>query len=758
MAGVHNNLRSQTQLRLDEGFLGFDTQHERAFRENNLWIGVGRIDQNSIAHSLTSSLSDFSAGAANAIGINFNTNEPIIAVVKKNGRILDRLLQWLSAQSIEVEGRRVIRNKSLLLIDDEADNASINTRPENDGTTRINGLIRDIIRLFDKSGYVGYTATPFANIFIPIDDDELFPRDFIINLPAPSNYIGPDKVFGFQLVEDDDVSETVLPIVRRVDDYNNFVPNGHSNGDELPTEAPQSLLLAIKCFILTCAVRRLRGQEAVHNSMLIHTSRYIAWQRQITIVVQNVFDFYRRGIEMNIPSVIEELRQAYEVDADTYKSYITTSQAILDSRLSNIDPHVQINNWTDVLPHLNSAAARIQVREINGGSADILNYYDHRNGLSVIAIGGDKLSRGLTLEGLSVSYYLRASRMYDTLMQMGRWFGYRPGYVDLCRLFTSRELNEWFCHIALASDELRNEFDYMADVAGSTPEQYALRVRTHPGVLQISASNKIRRAVTVDVSWAGRLVESYEFQKNGVTVHNNLIATTDLILGLDGNPIVDSSGNYLWFDINPSTIRQWLLRFRLSESLKAADPLNLVRFIDVQLANNELTSWRVAVMSKRATIKRRHIQKGETDLNIGFYLRNYDGRNSNDDVYYLRKSHIISPRDEHVDLTLPEIELAMERTVELWRRNGKQSTPAYPSGEIIRNEIRNSQTALLLVYFLDPQGAGLDDGTEPIVGYAISFPSSRFNAAVRYAIHEQLLPMFNLEDNIEEQVDDNDEN
>ncbi len=230
--------------------------------------------------------------------------------------------------------------------------------------------------------------------------------------------------------------------------------------------------------------------------------------------------------------------------------------------------------------------------------------------MSVIAIGGDKLSRGLTLEGLSVSYYLRASRMYDTLMQMGRWFGYRPGYVDLCRLFTSRELNEWFCHIALASDELRNEFDYMADVAGSTPEQYALRVRTHPGVLQISASNKIRRAVTVDVSWAGRLVESYEFQKNGETIHNNLIATTDLILGLDGNPRVDNSGNYLWSDVDPSNIRQWLLRFRLSESLKAADPLNLVRFIDVQLANNELTTLEGCCYVKESNHKKNAYPEG----------------------------------------------------------------------------------------------------------------------------------------------------
>jgi Z1 domain len=757
LAGVHNNLRSQTQLRLDEGFLGFDTQHERAFRENNLWIGVGRIDQNSVAHSLTSSLSDFNIGAANAIGINFNTNEPIIAVVKKNGRILDRLLQWLTVQSIEIEGRRVIRNKSLLLIDDEADNASINTRPENDGTTRINGLIRDIIRLFDKSGYVGYTATPFANIFIPIQDDELFPRDFIINLPAPSNYIGPDKIFGFQLVEDDENSETVLPIVRRIDDFHNFVPNGHRNGDALPTETPQSLMLAVKCFILTCTLRRIRGQENVHNSMLVHVSRYIAWQRQITIVVQNIFDFYRRGIEMNVPSIIEEFRQAFEVDTDTYKSYITTSQLIIDSRMSDVDPHIQVHMWSNVLAHLNEATARIQIREINGGSADALNYFDHRNGLSVIAIGGDKLSRGLTLEGLSVSYYLRASRMYDTLMQMGRWFGYRPGYVDLCRLFTSRELNEWFCHIALASDELRNEFDYMADVAGSTPEQYALRVRTHPGVLQISASNKIRRAVTIDISWAGRLVESYEFQKNPDTIHNNLTATIDFLRGLDGNPRIDGSGNYLWFDVQPMNIRQWLLKFHLSESLKAADPLKLVNFIDVQLANNELTSWRVAIMSKDTAAERMNIDKNDFNLNIGYYMRRDSKSNSDENVYYLKKSHIIIPDHEFVDLTDEERDRAMELTIELWRRNDRKGEIRNLNAQLVRSQIRSPQNPLLLIYFLDPDGAGFPRGSEPIIGYAISFPSSRFAATVRYAVHEQLLPIFNLEDTIEESANDDED-
>lgn len=321
------------------------------------------------------------------------------------------------------------------MIDDEADNASINTNPDDDTSTRINTLIRDTLRLFDKSGYVGYTATPFANIFIPIADDELFPRDFIINLPAPSNYIGPDKIFGTTILEDDDESDTVLPMINRVNDYAELIPNGHRIlnrkerdgitpvSDEvmrlttLTSEIPQSLYQAIKCFIITCAVRRLRGQTTNHNSMLIHISRFVAWQGHIKNLVENVFDFYRRGIEMKIPSVIEEMRKTFEEDneysyeyqqetiTETYKSFKTVSQTILDTD-PNIDTQVQVHEWVDVFTHLHEAVTRIQVKELNGGSGDALNYYDHKNGLSVIAIGGDKLSRGLTLEGLSVSYYL----------------------------------------------------------------------------------------------------------------------------------------------------------------------------------------------------------------------------------------------------------------------------------------------------------------------------------------------------------------
>jgi hypothetical protein len=755
LAGVHNNLRSQTQLRLDEGFLGFDTQHERAFRENNMWIGVGRIDQNPIAHSLTSSLSDFNIGAANAIGINFNIPQPIIAVVKKNGRILDRLLQWLSAQAVVVvDGRRVIRNKSLLLIDDEADNASINTRPDNDGTTRINALIRDILRMFDKSGYVGYTATPFANIFIPIEEDELFPRDFIINLPVPSNYVGPDKIFGFQLVEDDEASDNVLPIVHRIDDYHNFSPERGGNRDNTPlqTEVPNSLKRAIKCFIITCAVRRLRGQVNVHNSMLVHTSRLVALQAQVKTLVENVFDFYRRGIEMSIPSIIEEMRETFETDEENYRSYTTTSELILNSRLNNIDPHVQVHEWVEVLEHLKEASSRIQVKEINGGSADALNYFDHKNGLSVIAIGGNKLSRGLTLEGLSISYYLRASQMYDTLMQMGRWFGYRPGYVDLCRLFTSRELNEWFCHIALASEELRSEFDYMADVVGSTPEQFALRVRTHPGVLQISASNKIRRAEEVRITWSGRLIESYELNKNPAIIRKNLDNTISFVNSL-GTGFVRGTNHHLWNNISIDNVKQFLSGFEIYDNLKSAAPLNLIKFIDFKYRSIELQSWNVGLITKQQGTS---FQVNE-DVSVNLIERTQDHK-STDDLYFIRKSRIISPDDEFIDLNEAERVQAKEASTRLWRakKGVTVGEPKRLNGEWVRNKIRKPNKVLLLLYFLNPTGAGLPENSNPIVGFAISFPGTDRDDAVTYAVHSQLLQNFNTQD-VFETIEEDDE-
>lgn len=763
MAGIHNNLRSQTQLRIDESFLGFDTQHTRAFNQQSIKIGVGKpgFGKTNVAHSLTSSIEkgDFTQGAANALGLNFDTKEPIIAVIKKNPHVLRRIYQWLRAQADEdSELGRVIRNKSLLLIDDEADNASINISNDPERQSSINGWITQILNLFGKNAYVGYTATPFANIFIPLNDQNLFPRNFIKNIPAPSNYIGPEKVFGFSPLEEDETSNTVLPIVNRINDNQDFVPDRHKKDDPKPSSLPESLKRAIRCFVITCAIRRLRGQTTIHNSMLIHVSRFVFWQDHIAELVSNQFIYYRRGIDQNDNVILSEFKSTFEQDENGYKSFVTVSQQVLDSELKNLDSQIQVHQWSDVLQHLNDAAARIKVKSIHGGSGEALDYFDHRNGLSVIAVGGNKLSRGLTLEGLSISYYLRASRMYDTLMQMGRWFGYRGGYADLCRLFTSRELNEWFCHITQASEELREEFDYMTDVAGSTPEQYALKVRTHPGVLQISATNKMRSAVTVQISWAGRLVESYEFKKDISVIDNNFKNTRKFIETLPSG-FVTKPNAFIWYDIPTEQVINFFEGIQSVENLKKAEPRKLIQFITTQLRNSELTDWRIALMTKPNPKNNSTIEVNGNEVQIGQWKRTEDKNNSNEQVYYLRKSHIISPSDEFIDFTAEEYERAMDLT-NLHRK--KEGEAMYPNGQIVRNELRDPKKPLLIIYLLDPEESidpknPLPKGINPFVGYAISFPKSNYSAPVSYAVNEELLDRFDIvEEDFEDYGDDED--
>ena len=425
--------------------------------------------------------------------------------------------------------------------------------------------------------------------------------------------------------------------------------------------------------------------------------------------------------------------------------------AILNSDLKKLDSQIQVHTWDEVLHHLNEAVSRIVVKSIHGGSREALDYFDHKNGLSVIAVGGNKLSRGLTLEGLSVSYYLRASRMYDTLMQMGRWFGYRAGYVDLCRLFTSRELNEWFCHITEASEELREEFDYMSDVAGSTPEQYALKVRTHPGVLQISATNKMRSATTVQISWAGRLVESYEFKKDIKVIDYNLKNTQDFIISL-GNSYITKPNSYLWYDISVENVINFFEGIHSVENLKKAEPRKLIQFITSQVANGELTNWRIALMSKPVSKNKINFILNSKETEIGLWKRTEDEKNSSDQIYYLIKSHIISPSDEYIDLSESEISKAMKLTI---RNRKKEGIPLYPSGQVIRNEIRDPRKPLLLIYLLDPTESlvkyPINGLTNPFVGYAISFPKSNFNAPVSYAVNEELLGTFDI---VEEDFED----
>ena len=749
LAGIHNNLRSQTQIRIDEGFLGFDTGSDKNYQTRlTTKIGVGKIVgfDDAIAHSYTTSLEkgDFTSKAANATGLNFNAPQPIILVVKKNTTVLKRLYTWLKQKNNDSP----ITQKALLMIDDEADNASINTKRDPDANpTAINDGIRKIIGLFTRSAYVGYTATPFANIFIAANnEDDLFPRDFIINIPAPSNYIGPDKVFGTSVnpTENDD---NLLPIVTAIDDYSQFVPEGHHKDDDKPTfeDIPESLKIAIKCFIITCAIRIVRGQEHKHNSMLIHVSRYQVWQNAIKELVDRQFKFYKHEIEASDATILEEFRQIFEEDTYNYSSYKTISNKILNSNLKSIDNKIQVHDWEIVKANLYKAVQKIEVKSINGSSGDIIDYQlNEEKGISVIAIGGDKLSRGLTLEGLSVSYFLRASKMYDTLMQMGRWFGYRPGYVDLCRLFTSGELNEWFRHITLASEELRDEFNYLYE-SGGTPNDYALKVRTHPGVLQITAVNKMYNSKTVQVSWAGRLIETYQLSMAKSAKRSNLIVTDNFISSL--GEAERKGNNYLWRNVSPEDICEYFSSFKLPADLRKVNLELICEYIRKLSIQGELTSWRVALLSKDDLSSNHTFSNG---MRVGCWTRNRSKDTNDLNTYFIRKNHIVgNQKEEFIDLDKQTIEQALQVTIERKREKEEEWTHDYPSPELVRKEFRSKTNPLLLIYPLNPEGANVLDnngnpiqGTEkytsqdePFIGFAISFPRTDTGEAVSYQVN-----------------------
>lgn len=740
LAGIHNSLRSQTQLRLDEGFLGRDTQVKRAYEEGIAPLGVGNIrlnDKKLIVHSATSSeeKGDFNNRVANQLGLIPGGN-PILMVVKKNKSVLTNLVKWALNTVTEQSGKRVMHGVPLLIIDDEADHASINTKltlDENgksvndDEVTAINGLIRKLLNSFEQSAYVGYTATPFANIFIYPNSSsnkhgaDLFPRSFIINLPAPTNYIGPAQVFGLEsepVIDFEDVKG--LDIVRSVNDQTEWMPVNHKKGHK-PPYLPASLKEAIRAFIITCAVRIIRGQESSHNSMLIHVTRYQDVQKKVISLVKVELASLQRRLrygEGNSPDpVLAEFEILWNND------FLTTTESV-----RQIQPHyaMQHLDWEQVQSNLYHAVSRIQVKEINGSAKDILDYFEHKNGLNVIAVGGDKLSRGLTLEGLSISYFLRASKMYDTLMQMGRWFGYLPGYLDLCRLYTTDELIDWYSHITAASEELKLEFDYMAAI-GATPQDYGLKVRTHPQGLLITGVNKMRAGTEMELSYAGSLSETTVFYKERGINWKNLQVTESLLLEL-GQPLQESK-NFIWKNNSAEKILEFLSSYTSHEKSRLANPQLLVDYIRLQMPFGELISWSVALISSSAKTANPYLI---ARYPIGMTRRS-DVSPLSKDEYTLSKSHILSPTDEWLDLPEQIRKEIREESANEREKRGKNTSSNTPSEPVLRSK-RSPNQALLILYPLDPNNIATDCDF-PIIGFAISFPRSATAKRIKYKVN-----------------------
>ncbi|WP_319403021.1 Z1 domain-containing protein [uncultured Anaeromusa sp.] len=601
LAGMMENLRMQTQERLDAEFVGLDSKYSLDKKADssirNKPVGVGKIPpfrpEKRISR-FTSVTTDFNKVILNSMGLNLNDlNGSALFVVKKNKSILDNLQQWLTKDE-------EVLDLPMLLIDDEADNASVNTNSEEKNPTAINNAINKILRSFKQATYLGITATPYANIFIDpsLSEDgatkDLFPKDFLTVLPIPDNYIGADAIFGcgneenWHLRENARYGKAIFQILNE-EQKDFFVFKHKKELAETLEDLPQSLYEAVIYFVLATAISDFRYDNNEHRSMMVNVSRFTDVQNVTADLIDNFMEQLKSDIEnysqlkkskaMQIPS-IQKLKYVWD-------KYGVESIAGI--------------GWSDILSgYLFKAVRRIEVRSVNqkNGSAS-LNYYAYRGiGMRVIAVGGNSLSRGLTLEGLCVSYFYRNTMMYDTLLQMGRWFGYRNNYENLFKIWMGEDAVDWYGYITDASNELKDELKIMARQK-QTPEEFGLKVRQDPGFLIVTARNKMRSGtpVSVPITISGRMIETSRLKSNVDSIVNNNNLCLDFIRAIDRLDGVSSEldGNvnaYIWRNVPKKILQEFVRNFECHPWNLNFQSTALAQFIEKE---ETLNFWDIAI-------------------------------------------------------------------------------------------------------------------------------------------------------------------
>jgi hypothetical protein len=697
LSGIHNDLRAQTQLRLDEEVVG-----NAVDKEGNPG-GVAQIYANTaykIISTLTTVDRDISSGTS---GVH-NLNQPSLIVAKKNSVVLESLKEQL-------EYHKNIFNLDIpvLIIDDEADQASVDTSKSEEDPKTINRLIRQILEVFSRKCYVGYTATPFANLLIGAEvrtEDEgydLYPKDFLVGLLKPKDYCGPEEFFNVREEADDPRPS----LIRMLEEPDTSVFTGiRKKGDaEKFEQVPPQMEESILAFLLTIAIRNLRGQRNKHNSMLIHTSRFKDVQSSVKDGVERTFQEIKNQIKYNPNGEVpQEIKKLYEEDIIP-----TTSEWSGD---------IEQFQWEEIYQELRVCIEKVQVFEINGNSKDALDYHSYKeNGLNVIAVGGDKLSRGLTLEGLSITYYFRNTLMYDTLMQMGRWFGYRKGYMDLCRIYTSGEIASNFEHLAIAMIELRKEFDNLAHL-GKKPLEYAVKMLSHPS-MTLTSPLKMRNATSTNVIYKKTLQQTRIYGKTESYYIENMRATENLVNNILPQITkktigTGKTGYYMAENIGVDKVLSYLAEYKTCSGAEKVDTAKLINYIRTVNKNKELMTWTVVVVEGDTKdningLEPFEVQMGELRVNSAVVRGvKADKYNNQPDKIDIRA--IVASRQEFVD-----IDSSLFKNIK--------------ENEEVR-KMRPNEKGMLLIYPLHPKVKVFDDLNLPFsknlvpIGIALSFPDS----------------------------------
>lgn len=741
LTGMIEDLRAQSQERLDEGFVGRDSRKLLTKDRSDTPIGAGRFSTKR-PNVLTSIDSDFlKANQAALGGIPLgNISEPVLLVMKKNVSPLSNLIEFLDSQM--KKGVKQL-DLPLLVVDDEADNASVNGRKDEEPAA-INSLIRKLLERFSRASYVAYTATPFANVLINPDiDKDLFPANFVYSLETPSSYLGVTSYFG------DDAPHA--DAVKKIQDAEKLLPYTHKK-DHPVTGLPESLTDALAVFLLSCAVRDSRKEPLRHRSMLVNASRFTDVQARIATLLKN---------------------ELYVLSEDI-KQYLSSDTGWVNhARLSKLHelwiihyPDVGLD-WDEVRRTLYESISSVKVITVNQKSdeSERLNYslYEKsRYGRRVIAVGGLTLSRGLTLEGLCVSYFYRNSKAYDTLLQMGRWFGYRPGYDDLCRIWVDPVAKGWYAHLAEVVTELRRDITRM-HAQRQPPSRFGMRIRSHPDALIVTALNKMRNAneVRVAVSYSSFGAETPLLPESADRNDRNLTRVKEFAESLSTATL---RGNRLcWSGIEKTQISRFLDSLDILEINtpfmrdSATKSRPLIDFVS-NSAVKELEEWDVCIPQGTGTaLEDFAVTSEETSaIKVRPRTRQFERTRRNAGFLRLNKQRVGDVSDELVGFT-NEMKLEAEQDWEQERARDKKLGASVP-GYFYR---RYRTKPLLTIHVIepgDPKPQKTEDSDQPkkdrlehmfaaseieprsLVAISISFPNfDGFEKPVYYTLNKVAL-------------------
>ncbi|MGW7435857.1 Z1 domain-containing protein [Streptomyces sp. NPDC054849] len=689
LSGIHNALRRQTQARLIRDVVTLNKPS---------W------------HQITSTERDF-VPPPNAQSFLASKDQTLLLVVKKNAVVLRKLRDWLE------QAQEQLGNCPTLIIDDEADQATLATR-------RINPLIRDVITRLPKSCYVGYTATPFANLLTdPRDHEDFYPRDFILSLPRGEGYQGPETLFGRHPLDGEDPAEVPggLDLIRTIRDteLDDLRPKRQSAVAGFTPVITESLRRAVLWFWLATAVRHSRGQQDQHSSMLVHahsdTRVHDSYGAPLSALREDVV----LGLAEADPELLEELRLLWEDEA------------------ARVDPagfDILAGGFEAAIGYLAGVVETTKIVMDHYRSNDRLDY--ESGPVNVIAVGGNTLSRGLTLEGLVVSFFVRSSNVYDTLLQMGRWFGYRPGYADLPRIFMPAETRRWFTHLATVEEEMRKEIDrYLTE--HKSPLELAVRIRCHPK-MRVTAPSKAGAAVRTAASYGGQLIESHYFPCRPVDDASKWHArNSEAVLGLlnAASSIgradrTVKAGRALWREVPIDHVLDFIGSYEFHPKSVEASADLMREYIKRRNEQGALSSWNVGVIGNA-------VGADSTPLSLAGGVvvapvtRTRITGTSSDDVADIKT--LTGSRDEALDLQLPQGEGAVNRSrlqeLRVQQQPERGLVLLYPIDARSEVPVRSRNGEMTRITGRAP----LDAPGDVVWGAALVFPRpSRGDAAVEY--------------------------